>query len=310
MARILVVDDDQKILNLYDQLLGKQGYAVTLAKDGKEALSQVRQERPDLVLLDVVLPGMDGYEICRILKAQQNGFLPVIMFTAKDDLQSKLEGLKLGADDYLSKQVATEELLARIATLLRIKELQGSVADSKAGPAVPAFIDPPTGLYNGFYLKERLQEEFSRAERYSEPLSCLLLELRNLGEVFERFGEDASQHAVKHLGTGLKGMLRDFDLLVRAAENQFVILLPRTHFTGAMAATERIWRRVRELRMPETMGEMAFDLNVGVSFYPNKDVFAPEQLLQQVHEALGRAKRAGINQICLLQHTAYFFSPE
>jgi len=310
MARILVVDDDQKILNRFEQLLGNLGYQVTLAKDGKEALSRVREDRPDLIILDVVLPGMDGYEICRILKTRQTGFLPVIMYTAKDDLQSKLEGLRQGADDYVSKQAPSEELMARIVTLLRIKGLQESHSAAPAGLAPPAFIDPHTGLYNGHYLKERLQEEFSRAERYSEPLSYLVVELLNLEVVRDRFGEPSSHHAVKHLGAGLKGLLRDFDLLVRLAENQFVVLLPRTHFTGAMVVTGRLWRRVRELRMPETMGEVAFELNMGASFYPNKDVFSPDQLIQQSQEALLRAKRAGSNQICLLQHTAYFYLPD
>ena len=310
MARILVVDDDQKILNHFDQLLGNQGYLVTLAKDGKEALFKLRQDHPDLVILDVVLPEMAGYEICRLLKSRQAGFLPVIMLTAKDDLQSKLEGLRQGADAYLSKQAPPEELIARIATLLRIKGLQDSVPAEPVGFAQPVFIDPHTGLYNGHYLKERLHEEFSRAERYSEPLSCLVVELLNLEVVRDRFGEPASHHAVKHLGAGLKGLLRDFDLLVRLAENQFVVLLPRTHFTGAMVVTGRLWRRVRELRMPETMGEVAFDLNIGASFYPNKDVFSPDLLIQQSQEALLRAKRAGSNQICLLQHTAYFYLPD
>ena len=116
--RILVVDDDPKVLSLMRRGLGHAGYAVDLAADGEEALASARAERPDLVLLDLMLPGIDGFEVCRRLR-QIAAELPILMLTARDRVPDRIAGLDAGADDYLVKPFAFDELLARIRALLR-----------------------------------------------------------------------------------------------------------------------------------------------------------------------------------------------
>lgn len=117
-TRILAVDDDPKVLSLMRRGLSFAGYAVDLAADGEEALSVVREVRPDLVVLDIMLPGLDGVEVCRRLRASARE-LPILMLTAKDDVPDRVAGLDAGADDYLVKPFAFDELLARIRALLR-----------------------------------------------------------------------------------------------------------------------------------------------------------------------------------------------
>jgi DNA-binding response OmpR family regulator len=127
-AKILVVDDTPSNVKLLADALAPKGYAVVTAASGAEALEKVEAERPDLVLLDVVMPGMSGYEVCRKIRENPaTGILPVVMVTALDPGQEKIKGLEAGADDFLTKPINQPELLARIRSLLRIKELYGTV---------------------------------------------------------------------------------------------------------------------------------------------------------------------------------------
>ncbi|GIW09643.1 MAG: DNA-binding response regulator [Dehalococcoidia bacterium] len=119
-ARILVIDDDQKILNTVRRGLAYEGYQVDVAESGEEGLRKAREHEPDLVILDVMLPGIDGFEICRRLRA--GGDVPVLMLTARDEVSDRVRGLDLGADDYMVKPFAFEELIARVRALLRRRE--------------------------------------------------------------------------------------------------------------------------------------------------------------------------------------------
>lgn len=118
--RILVVDDDEKITNLLRRALSYEGYVPDIAHDGSAALSMALEHQPDLVILDIQLPGIDGLEVCRRLR--QGGDQPILMLTARDEVSDRVHGLDSGADDYLVKPFALEELLARVRALLRRRE--------------------------------------------------------------------------------------------------------------------------------------------------------------------------------------------
>src|SRR5213593_1821049 len=129
MEKILVVDDTAVNVKLLADLLGVKGYAVVTAASGKDALEKVETEKPDLVLLDVMMPGMTGYEVCR--KLRQNpatAMLPVVMVTALDPGQERVKGIEAGADDFLSKPINQPELLARVRSLLRVKTLHDQLS--------------------------------------------------------------------------------------------------------------------------------------------------------------------------------------
>jgi DNA-binding response OmpR family regulator len=154
-ARILVVDDTPQNVKLLADLLGVKGYAVMTAASGPEALALVEAERPDLVLLDVVMPGMSGYEVCRKLREQETaGVLPVVMVTALDPAQERIKGLEAGADDFLTKPINLPELLARVRSLLRIKQLYDTVQAQAAQLAE----------WNRT-LEQRVQEQVTQLER-------------------------------------------------------------------------------------------------------------------------------------------------
>ncbi|MBN2492973.1 MAG: response regulator [Deltaproteobacteria bacterium] len=306
-ARILVVDDDAKVREGLQALLSQAGYEVVLAEDGRRALSLVRELSPDLVVLDLIMPGYDGMQVLRILKATTSTFLPVIILTAKKDMDGKLQGLKLGADDYLTKPADDREVLARIEALLRIKRLQDRVAPAQHEERDAAMIDPVSDLYNARYLKSRLADEFERAERYSEPLACILLRLDGLPGLHAEHGEAEIERVIRSLADGVAKSIREFDVAVRAADDKFVILLPRTHFSGSIAVASRLWQKARAV---SRLGPVAFEMSMGVAFFPNPEVKTAADLLDRASQAESRAREEGRDQICLFQNTAYFYHPE
>ena len=306
MACILVVDDEAVVRQRLEGQLREAGYRVLQAADGREALRVVTEEKPDLVLLDLIMPGYDGMQVLRILKSERDAFMPVIMLTARGDMDSKLQGLKLGADDYLTKPAEPKEILARIEALLRIKRLHEQMEEDRKQQRDTGLVDEKTGLYNAIYLKQRLADEFRRAERYHEPLSCIALRL----EETERMLREESEEALRRLAHAIQRGVREFDVAVRQTEDRFVVLLPRTHFAGSVAVAGRLWRLVSEVPLSEGRPKDVARVSMGVSFYPNPQVRTAKQLMDRAIEAQGLASREGCEQICLYQSTAYFYKPE
>jgi CheY-like chemotaxis protein len=152
-AHILVVDDMEKNTRLLTDLLGAKGYRTSQASSGVQALAQIEQAAPDLVLLDVMMPGMSGYEVCRALRANpRHALLPVVMVTALDPAAERVNGLDAGADDFLSKPINPAELLARVRSLLRVKALQDQLLRERGtAPAAPP-VAPPAAARRGEFV--------------------------------------------------------------------------------------------------------------------------------------------------------------
>lgn len=310
-ARILVVDDDAQVRSFLEELLCEAGYGVDLVADGRAALKRVELDPPDLVLLDVVMPGMGGLEVLRIIKAPNDlRFLPVILLTGDTDLETRLRGLKLGADDYLTKPANSEEVLARIEALLRIKRLQDRISDSRRELEDAALVDPLTGLYNARYLALRLGDEFKRAERYNEPISCLVMMLEGWAGICAEIGLDSADDVIKVVSGLVRSGVREFDVVMRTEADRFAVLLPRTHFAGSMAVAGRLWTALRTNRFQFPGKAKRLEASLGVAFFPDRDVTSGEQLMAKVERALSRARAEGPGQICLFQQTAYFFRPD
>ena len=315
--KILVVDDSRTQLEWVQQALVREGFEVRTAVDGKEAIRKVRSEPPDLVLLDMVLPDMDGLEVLRIIKARtEDRFIPVIILSVKADLDSKVAGLRIGADDFLAKPFAEAELLARCAAMLRIKKLQDELHTVQKKLEEQSITDGLTGLKNRRFFDERLQEEFGRAQRYSDPVSLIMLDLDHFKRVNDRFGHQAGDHVLREAADLLRGSLRDPDIPARYGGEEFAVILPKTHVQGALAVAERIWRAIGSKTFRHALGEGAgasppvelrVTVSIGVAFFPSKDITSSELLVKFADEALYQAKRSGRNSICLYQAQNYRF---
>ncbi len=293
-VKVLVADDSETERSNARKALGAAGYMVVEAIDGQHALEVFARERPELVLLDVVMPRLTGLETCRILKAKtQSQYLPVIMLSTRNSVNARVEGLRSGADDYLGKPYDSEELVARVEALLRARRV---LTDE---PEVPQVTRVKAGQLDAAQ-RRRLEEEFDRAERYSDPLACLRIEL-------DERARDTDGRARARLREVIESSIRKIDIVFSADAHGFMLLLPNTHFPGALAVAERIWKDVA--RTTRSAGP-TLSVSVGVSFYPNRDTHSLQDLIDLVDTALTRARNEGGGKICLYQHQGYLYAPE
>ena len=268
----------------------------------------VRADPPDLVLLDMILPDMDGLEVLRIIKARpEDQFIPVIILSVRSDLDSKVTGLRIGADDFLAKPFAEAEILARCAAMLRIKTLQDQLRRTQRKLAEQAITDELTGLKNRRAFDERIQEEFRRAQRYADPVSLIMLDLDNFKLVNDRYGHPFGDVVLAGAAHEIRASVRDPDICARYGGEEFAVILPKTHLSGALSVAERVWKQLgaREYASPSGT-PIHVTASLGVAFYPSKDITAPELLLRFADEALYQSKRAGRNTICLYQAQAAY----
>lgn len=309
--RILVVDDDPNNLRLVAETLDGLGYALETATDGVQAIERVRESAPDLLILDVMMPKMNGLEVCRIVKSlSADAFIPIILVTVKGDVDSKVTGLKLGADDYLAKPYNPLELRARVASMLRIKALQDKINSKRRELEALSMTDDLTGLYNHRAMQQRLKDEFMRAQRYNDPLSLLMIDVDHFKKVNDRYGHLFGDYVLSELAQVLGTCVREIDLLARYGGEEFLVILPQTHFSGSLAVAERIWRTVAKHDFHDNNITHPITVSVGISFYPNKNVSTVDQLVAFADQALYQAKREGRNRICLHQHMNYVYRPD
>jgi diguanylate cyclase (GGDEF)-like protein len=309
-SRILVVEDSRTQADWLRQVLEREGYAVVVAQDGREAVRRVRSEPPDLVLLDMILPDMNGLDVLRVIKARsEEQFIPVILLSVRSDLDSRVTGLRLGADDFLAKPFADAEIQARAAAMLRIKSLQDQLRATKSQLEKLSITDGLTGLYNHRHFQERLADEFRRAQRYADPVSLIMLDLDHFKEVNDKYGHPFGDRVLRETAQLIRSSIRDPDICSRYGGEEFAIILPKTHLQGALAVSERIFHALRAKTYAAENGAPPVALRVtasiGVAFYPSKDVTSPELLVKFADEALYRAKREGRDTICLYQAQSY-----
>lgn len=309
--RLLVVDDDPANIRLVLETLEGLDYQIDTASDGVEAIELVRADPPDLMLLDVMMPKMNGLEVCRIVKSlSQESFIPIILVTVKADIDSKVTGLKVGADDYLAKPYNPLELRARVASMLRIKSLQDKISSKRRELEALSVTDDLTRLYNHRAMQQRLKDEFMRAQRYNEPLSILMIDVDHFKAVNDEHGHLFGDFTLQQLAKLLNKCVREIDIVARYGGEEFMVILPQTHFSGSLAVADRIWRTVGG--HPFVRGDRCsrVTVSIGISFFPNKNVATVEQLVQFADQALYQAKNEGRNRICLHQHLSYLYRPE
>ncbi|GAB6061322.1 diguanylate cyclase [Deferrisoma palaeochoriense] len=321
-AEILVVDDSRIVRAMVTDVLRAQGYGIREAEDGREALAQVRERPPDLILLDVMMPEMDGYEVCRELRRRETNddYIPILMLTAKGDVEDLARGLDAGADDYISKPFDNVELVARVRSLLRIRALQKRLfrqnleleAKNQQLEALARQLDAAnqelrllsvtdglTKAYNHRHFQERLRAEYARATRHGEPLACVMIDLDRFKRINDTYGHPVGDRVLVHLVEVLKEGVRGEDLVARYGGEEFVLLLPKTDAAHARALAERLRARIEAEPVPIGDGAtLPVTVSMGVAdLVPGSRDRSPDELLKAADEALYRAKTNGRNRV-------------
>lgn len=310
-STVVIAEDERLAREHLAGLLRSNGYAVETFEDGQAVIERVGKGGVDLVLLDVLMPRLSGLEACRIIKGlSQESFLPVVLLTVRTDTQSRVDGLRIGADDYVGKPFDERELLARVEAMLRIKKLHDHVIKARAKLEQLSVHDELTGLYNYRYLHTRLGEEFKRAERYHDPLACVVIDVDRLAKLNEVGGRTLGDNVVRGVADVVRRSVREVDVVARFGGDEFLLVLPSTHFAGSVTVAERIWREVTERPFfGDQTGPTRVTLSVGVALYPSRDVRSKDSLLRAADSALHQAKRDGGNRICVFQQHGYLYTP-
>jgi diguanylate cyclase (GGDEF)-like protein len=303
-ARVLVADDNRLTRDRMSAILRGQGHLVETCEDGQQAVELVGKGGIDLVLLDIMMPRLSGLDACRIIKSlTAEAFLPVVLVTVKTDSQSRVEGLRFGADDYIAKPFDETELCARVEAMLRIKRLHDQVAEARRRLEEASEHDALTGAYNYRHLHSRLSIEFKRAERQQTPLACALLDIDGLQSVNDRQGQAAGDALIRSTADLIRQCIRETDVLARFGGDEFIILMPGTHFAGALTVAERL------LRENQARKALAASFSLGIAFYPSRDVRTKDALLRAADDALFQAKQGGGNRVCVFQQQGHIYSP-
>src|SRR5829696_1569729 len=287
-SNILVVDDNPDKLSLIEAALNLAGYNVTTATDGDEALAAIESYQPDLVITDVMMPRMNGYELSERIRANPvTKFIPVIMQTAagrrSEDLRRANEAGALG---YITDPTDLDLLLARTRTLLEFKAYLDVCEEA-------AFTDHLTGLANRRRFERQLEREVGRVERFGHPFSLLMLDLDSFKNLNDSFGHDAGDDAIRRISRVLREGTRGIDLASRIGGEEFAVILVETSKQGASEVAERLRNSIKALEIPRAGHITA---SFGVAECPS-DAQTSREIVKASDVALYEAKRNGRDQV-------------
>ncbi len=305
--RILVADDREDNLGLLREWLSSQDYYVRCARDGREALAIAREDPPDLILIDKVMPEVDGLTVARELKKEDRfSSVPIIVLTGREDTRRHAIFDESGADDLIMKPLTFEEVDTRVKTMLKKREVfraleRANAELQRANDRMTQLIkyDEKTQLFNYRHFMERLAEEFKRARRYGNHLTLLMLDIDHFKSVNDGYGHPAGDRVLKEFGQIMTRSARETDLIARYGGEEFTILLPQTTAAQGQRLGDRIRRSSEAQRFADDEGRpvIRITVSVGVATFPINDrILAPEDLVKAADEALYRAKEAGRNR--------------
>lgn len=299
---ILIVDDESVSRYTVEVLLESEGYTLVFAENGPEALEKAVQLVPDLMLLDVMMPGMDGFQVCQALRANPRlAELPIVMVTALDDRESRLRGIEVGADDFMTKPFDRAELRARIRTITRLNRYRRLVETAEQ-LAYLANYDVLTQLPNRNLLHERMRQALGRASRNRQGVALLALDLDGFKVINDSLGHECGDKLLWEIGQRLTQAVSEGTTVARIDGDEFVVLLESNNPIKEMTDIAQCVLNCIKNPILLNNHEVCITASIGISVYPSDGVEAL-QLLKNADTAMSRAKSQGKN-------TYQFFTAE
>jgi diguanylate cyclase (GGDEF)-like protein len=305
--KILVVDDSRTIRAAISSLLARMGHAVIEAENGEQAIARYVADKPDLVLMDVAMPVLDGYEAAKRLRREHPGdWVPIIFLSSMEADQDLDRAIEAGGDDYLVKPVSFVVLNAKIRALHRLETMRRKLLDMSAELATAnrtledlSRRDGLTGIANRRHFDGFLATEMRRAARDRAPLSLILADIDHFKSYNDHYGHQAGDACLRQVAAALRAAgRRPADLAARYGGEEFAVVLPDTPRQGALDVAAALAQAVADLRIPHAhSGSAGFvTLSQGVSSCIPRPDAAPEQLVEHADLALYRAKDQGRNR--------------
>jgi two-component system, cell cycle response regulator len=298
---VLLVDDDELVRGQFAALLQIAGYDVYTAASGDEALRVLDQTPCQIVLTDWQMPDMDGLALCRNIRLRDStGYVYVLMLTIRSGRRDILAGLSAGADDYVVKGAATEEILARLQVGRRITHLESSLRKSNLLNRQMSVTDPLTGARNRRYLMKYLPREIERARRYHHPTTILSCDIDHFKRINDGFGHDAGdevlQAFVNRAGLGIR---QEIDWIARSGGEEFVVVLPETPLTGGCHVAQRLLAALADPPITTCAGPLVVTMSIGIAALDAQTYLenaSATKLLSTADRYLYESKRLGRNR--------------
>lgn len=314
---ILVVDDSINNLTLLSDILDKQGYDVRQSLNGSIALKAIQLSLPDLILLDINLPGMDGYTVCQKLKANPDTQdIPIIFISASDEALDKFKAFSVGGSDYITKPFKPIEVLMRIQNQLKIKQLQQKLRERNTYLEIlvqqlketnqkleqSSRLDPLTNIANRLHFNDCFAQEWKRSIREQKPLGLILCDIDYFKQYNDTYGHLKGDHCLAQVAQTLKtATLRATDLVCRYGGEEFVIILPYTNPQGGKLICQRILEKIQQLKIPHRRSSVSPYVSVSIGFaslIPSNNL-ASDLLISLGDHALYQAKKQGKNRFVI-----------
>ena len=283
---ILVVDDDDPTRMLLKDLCESSNFRVVTAADGVEAIEKIIEHKPDLVLLDLMMPLRDGFSVLKWAREDERFTdLPIIVLTAMGEMDGKIRGMELGADDFVTKPFKLIELHTRMNSALMVREYRRRLFDAEAELAQFRVVDPVTGAGTYSQLKASLDGELARSRRYGRPAACLLFGFDDYAGLRYKLGRDACDAYLTRLFQGVLSCLRSADRLFRIDSDEFVILLPETDLAGSRLVGQRILDVMKDIVVEGTESKHGVIVRCGGAVFPADAVRTSEDLLREANKS-------------------------
>lgn len=294
-SSILIVDDIPKNLQVIASHLGDDEYELTLATSGEAALSSLDQDYPDLILLDINLPGIDGYEVCRNIKSNPKlKDIPVIFLTAKTDIDDIVKGFEVGGVDYITKPFNKSELKIRVKTHLELYILKKELKEKNKLLEIAALTDHLTSLYNRRFILDFLENETARISRGTPSSGIVILDIDNFKSFNDTYGHEAGDLILVEVSKVLKESVRKNDKVARWGGEEFLIVLPETTLFDARNVGEKIRSNIERLLIMYNETKLAITITAGCSTLENNDI---DSAINRADEKLYIGKERGKNRV-------------
>jgi diguanylate cyclase (GGDEF)-like protein len=300
--RVLIADDDELLRRLLEPQLRQAGYEPVTVRDGLEAWALLQKEPIPMLIVDWMMPGMDGPALIRRIRdAGWPAYTYVLLLTAKGGRGDVVEGLNVGADDYMTKPFRTEELLARVGVGARILELERRLRESLSREEALATRDSLTGLPNRRALHERARVELSRAARTKTSLGVIMVDLDHFKRINDQFGHAAGDQALRRVAEVLQKTQRDYDYTGRWGGEEFLVILPSASLEQAGLVAERIRSAIHSIEL-QVGGPSPVRLRASLGVAAAGPTAFPsgiDELLERADDAMYRAKQEGRDRVRL-----------
>jgi two-component system, cell cycle response regulator len=297
---VLAIDDSPDIHRLLDVRLRPEGLVLHHALSAEEGLGMAGQLKPDLILLDVDLPLVTGFEVCQKLKDDpKTSEIPIIFLTGDQAVHTKVQGFDLGAIDYVTKPFEPAELRARVRAALRTKRFHDLLS-------ARSHVDGLTGIWNRSYFNQRFGEEISAAQRYERHVSLIMLDLDGFKGLNDSYGHPFGDQVLQAVGSILHTFLRTTDAPCRFGGEEFALILTETDEAGAIISAERIRQQIAQcaFRPKDKHIEVTASFGVACSTLFDRSSLSVSRMVTAADDALYKAKHEGRNRVCTAQTAA------